>query len=385
MLKMIIKDLRLSPMRSILTSLSMAVGILSLITSVLIGTTGKDYLQTINAQLSGWSPTYTLTVKDAGTNSSKANAAFLDSLEHSQDAAIAAEYQISSLGVYQHGKIQNATFLIASSNRSLIYPNHLISGIGCPTDNEQTSPCAVVNEAANNLYTVNNSLTIGQFNSISTFNVRVRGVVSDGSTEPVIYMNPIMLQTFFPLLWTPSSITLRVHPHSLSFNESEIKQLVNDMLFDTVGGSVTDTTRTDNAESYDSIVSFLQAATLVSALLLLTVSTIGIINIGMAGIEQRARELLIRRALGATRLSIVCLVVGSSVMLSLFVALGSIIISLLIVGTLPVLLPAASMVQLQYPVSAAIIACAAAVATAALGALAPAIKAARLQPALALR
>ena len=40
MLKMILKDLRLSPLRSILTSISMLVGIIAMIASVLVGTLG---------------------------------------------------------------------------------------------------------------------------------------------------------------------------------------------------------------------------------------------------------------------------------------------------------------------------------------------------------
>lgn len=58
MLKMILKDLRLSPLRSILTSISMLVGIIAMIASVLVGTLGKEYLISVNAQVYGWTPTY---------------------------------------------------------------------------------------------------------------------------------------------------------------------------------------------------------------------------------------------------------------------------------------------------------------------------------------
>ena len=44
MLKMILKDLRLSPLRSILTSVSMLVGIIAMLGSVLVGTLGREYL-----------------------------------------------------------------------------------------------------------------------------------------------------------------------------------------------------------------------------------------------------------------------------------------------------------------------------------------------------
>lgn len=41
---MILKDLRISPLRNILTSISMLVGIIAMIGSVLVGTLGKEYL-----------------------------------------------------------------------------------------------------------------------------------------------------------------------------------------------------------------------------------------------------------------------------------------------------------------------------------------------------
>ena len=41
MLNMILKDLRISPLRNILTSISMLVGIIAMIGSVLVGTLGS--------------------------------------------------------------------------------------------------------------------------------------------------------------------------------------------------------------------------------------------------------------------------------------------------------------------------------------------------------
>lgn len=65
MLKMILKDLRLSPLRSILTSVSMLVGIIAMIGSVLVGTLGREYLISVNAQVYGWSPTYSFVITES--------------------------------------------------------------------------------------------------------------------------------------------------------------------------------------------------------------------------------------------------------------------------------------------------------------------------------
>ena len=47
-LNMILKDLRISPLRNILTGISMFVGIIAMISSVLVGTLGKEYLISVN-------------------------------------------------------------------------------------------------------------------------------------------------------------------------------------------------------------------------------------------------------------------------------------------------------------------------------------------------
>ena len=56
MLKMILKDLRIAPLRSVLTSISMLVGIIAMIASFLVGTLGSGYLVAVNAQIYGWAP-----------------------------------------------------------------------------------------------------------------------------------------------------------------------------------------------------------------------------------------------------------------------------------------------------------------------------------------
>ena len=40
----------------------MFVGIIAMISSVLVGTLGKEYLISVNAQMYGWSPTYSFSI-----------------------------------------------------------------------------------------------------------------------------------------------------------------------------------------------------------------------------------------------------------------------------------------------------------------------------------
>lgn len=140
----------------------------------------------------------------------------------------------------------------------------------------------------------------------------------------------------------------------------------------------------DNA--YDSVLAMLQLGLLVTSFLLLFVSVLGQINIGLSSLEQRTHELLIRRAIGASRANIVTLVLGTQLIISIFVCIASILLSLLIVEGISVLLPPDSPITApSYPIFSAVIAVITSVIVALLGGLLPAIKAAKLEPALALR
>mgnify|MGYP002241064612 CR=1 FL=1 len=95
-------------------------------------------------------------------------------------------------------------------------------------------------------------------------------------------------------------------------------------------------------DDYEQVIGFLQLGVTVTAILLLSVSAIGMINIGLAGIEQCSHELLIRRALGATRASIAIQVIGSSVLLGLIIAFAAVLISAVLVWAIPWMMPADS-------------------------------------------
>lgn len=166
----------------------------------------------------------------------------------------------------------------------------------------------------------------------------------------------------------------------------KIHSALGDILTDTIGGYWESAGRSDIGDTYDSVLSILQLGLLVTSLLLLFVSVLGQINIGLSSLEQRTHELLIRRAIGASRTNIVALVLGSQLILSIFVCFAAILISLILVHCIGALLPVDSPVGTpSYPISVAVVAVAVSVLTALLGGLLPALKAAKLEPALALR
>ena len=93
---------------------------------------------------------------------------------------------------------------------------------------------------------------------------------------------------------------------------------------DTIGGHIEYSGRSDIGDAYDSVLSMLQLGLLITSFLLLFVSVLGQINIGLSSLEQRTYELLIRRAIGASRINIVALVLGTQLVISIFVCIVSI-------------------------------------------------------------
>lgn len=312
MLKMILKDLRLSPLRSILTSVSMLVGIIAMIGSVLAGTLGREYLISVNAQVYGWSPAYSFIITESN---------FPD-----RDKKEAQNYFIDS-------------------------------------------PYAAGN--------VKSTLALTPFNVV--------GVVNDGRDLPAVYADSAAMLHFAPVMWQVQSVNVYWHP-TTGLTADQIHSALSDILADTIGGHLENAGRSDIGNTYHSVLSILQLGLLVTSLLLLFVSVLGQINIGLSSLEQRTHELLIRRAIGASRTNIVALVLGSQLVLSIFVCFAAILLSLILVHCIGSLLPVDSPVgKPGYPISAAVAAVTVSVLTALFGGLLPALKAAKLEPALALR
>ena len=255
---------------------------------------------------------------------------------------------------------------------------------GLPDIDEPATLETAVNESARQ-YVHDGTVALARTGNPQQVPARVNGVIADGTDTPTIYVNATTLQRYWPQAWEPDGLTILVHPNE-GVDDQHAKTVLDDLLSDVETGSISSWNRSDNADDYEQVIGFLQLGVTVTAILLLSVSAIGMINIGLAGIEQCSHELLIRRALGATRASIAIQVIGSSVLLGLIIAFAAVLISAVLVWAIPWMMPADSPLEPPaYPYTAAMIAACASIVTSLVGSLAPAIKAIRLQPALALR
>ncbi|WP_127359074.1 ABC transporter permease [Actinacidiphila soli] len=130
-----------------------------------------------------------------------------------------------------------------------------------------------------------------------------------------------------------------------------------------------------------------QRAFLGVAAVTLLVAALGLLNIGLATVRDRTRELTIRRATEAARSRVFSLVLLSSVLLGLLAAAAALATALAVVTLVVphVLNPASPIHAPSFPYSAGTAGLAAALAASIAGGLAPALAATRVDMAQALR
>lgn len=121
------------------------------------------------------------------------------------------------------------------------------------------------------------------------------------------------------------------------------------------------------------------------AVLSLAVGGIGIFNVMIASLNERVREVGVRRALGASRVDIVMQFLIEAVTLSLLGSIVGVLLSLVILPALKLILPAQIPGHPVVIFSALIAAVCFGLVAGVIAGISPALKAGRLDPALALR
>lgn len=451
MLFAILKDLRMAKLRTFLSGFSMFVGIIAVIASVMVGVLGRQYLEAVNARMSGWAPTYSsiLAVDDdhAAANavvdlmnvrklidSLKSNEAaeftndialkaasivslsevFGDQSDHgNQDDSPAETNQIDedsdvvgSLGdgttgggVTQNGDATSQEADFTPQQRSIyerlapvetkIITDHynVIFNLSMKRGSwfdSSTQLSVIINEAAANYFTTD-YLVLNTADSLALTPMTIRGVVADGEVEPRIFMRAGDLIEFASHLLLISSIDLYAHP-SCDMSLDVVRSRFEDISADSVNAKVREVYRSDQGDNYLAVIQMIELSLMVSAVLLLFVSILGQINIGLASLEQRTSELLIRRAIGASSKRISFEIFVSVIVVSVAVSIVSIAFSLVMFSIVRSTVLGDGVVrQVFYPFEAAGVAVLAAIITGVISGVIPALKAARLEPALVLR
>jgi len=195
----------------------------------------------------------------------------------------------------------------------------------------------------------------------------VIGIVDDGQPTAVAYM-PLASIQVWALKSAVPRLLIWVPPAQLGQTLDRLSWLAARL------DSRTDPQRTDDPEAVDGFIRIIQVVLAGIAALALVSGGIGIVNLGLVTVGQRAREFAIRRAFGATRtaiFTIVCIETALTVLVA-----GILGIAVAAGGTL--LLPAivASTVGATdlppFPISAAILGLVVSMALAVIAGMAPA-------------
>ncbi|MEL0572511.1 ABC transporter permease [Trueperella pyogenes] len=396
MLKMIIQDLRISPGRTFLTGFSMLIGIIAVIISVLAGSIGKEYLASTIEQLYGRAPTYSMSISSPHFSDSSALSNLAASLEKynlhatlvltpDQEHSYVTNRDLDnppSTEDFSNGLSVDTVYTTASYAQ--VYNLPIVQGRWLTPPNQMPRLEIVANKPASRIFPLHSYSYITTQSTVTPTPLEVTGIINDGLSFARIYVNVEGLAALAPHLWTSTNAVFYWHDTSSRTNEQR-SMLIADLLHDYAPGTINTITRVDS-QDYEGVLNIISLSFIVTSTLLLIVAAIGLINIGLASIEQRSHELLIRRALGATRGSVAMQVIGSSILLAGIVASVAIVLSIAIVEGIPLFLPSDSpAAKPEYPYFAAVAAITAAIITALIGSIAPALRAARLQPALALR
>lgn len=390
LIRAISADLRRHRLRSILNSVMMLFGVLGLVTVALIDSVAADVLVLAEEQRNGREPTYSTTVEVPRGNAVDTAGALADRL------AASAPMASRTLEV----TVETAA-LIARSDAPLNDP-----GVGVPVVWSSNGVGAVRRVASvredgnllpltgvviNRAYALQSRLAVGDGISVRwsrdspRLDALVVNVIDDGAAEPRAYAGLGMLKLSGQPVFG-NTLNIRVHAPSGLVKES-IDRWIGDAAVDVSAEAPAPVRRTDTVAQVRDQLAQIGSLFSIVGVTLLVVAAIGLLNVNLATVDHRARELAIRRAVGARRRDIVALVLGSSVALAVPVIGVAALVAFASTGWLiPSLLPPTADLALPpFPWSAVLVAAVAAIATSLAGAAAPAVTAARVTIADSLR
>lgn len=213
----------------------------------------------------------------------------------------------------------------------------------------------------------------------------VVGVIADADGTPTLYAPLLAVLTVRPYTVDTPSLNLLIHHPWAGLGT--LQPIAEQMALAGGGELVGELRRVDSVRLLLAQLRTQQATFLAVAVLALAIAALGMLNIGLASVGERARELVIRRAIGATRGDIVAQLLIAALVVAVLAAVVAIGLGWLgLQWWLPRRIAPGSAVEPPgLPWGAMLWGLAASVATTLAGSVLPAAVAARLDIALALR
>ncbi|GAA2773852.1 ABC transporter permease [Kitasatospora cinereorecta] len=383
-----LRDLRAHRGRTLLSAVSLFVAVIAVVGVSTVGSVVQDVFVANAEQQHGRAVTVAtrlphpvvarglpavLTALD--TNITRAGGSYL--LMYQDNAQVGAE-----------GGAQPQVVTLYSGTPGAVRRLPVLHG-GWPAPDPQTYPGGLVlNQAAEAQYGgVGTKLSVQLGRAFPAYTQPVVGVIADGVDAPVVYQSLLGALTLQPGV-LPADWSPELHVHADGAGESVLRSAVLAAAAD-LGAPPTglDVRRADTVGSLLASLRSTRSGFLAVAALTLLVAVVGLLNIGFATVRDRTRELTLRRATGATRGHVFLLVLLASVLVGLLTALAAVLLALGAVDlVVPHLLARGSAVRAPaFPAEAALVGLAAALAAALAGGAAPALAAARVDMAQALR
>jgi len=388
-------DLRAHAGRTALTAISLFLGVLAVMAIIVTGDVVKEVFMATAEQQGGRYRTFARTVPLPATMSRASLASAITTLPGGGRAGNACTLnQASSVQVAlaprvdparQQGVDGNASLLFVCGDYRAIYRLPLAQGRWLTPD-PATSPYeVVVNElAAAELGGPGTTVWLVSNTTATSFPAAVVGVVNDGNAGSRVYASALPWLANAPQLLTLQSLTLLWYQAGAT--PEGVTLVTDDWLTDHGLPTDNNVQETDTVAGFQQFVTVMQWSFVGVAGVSLVVAALGIVNVGLASVKERTRELVIRRALGASKPTIVRLIMGSSLVLAVIVAAISVGVAWAALAIFRARIAYDSPIQPPgYPVVAALVGTSVAIATALLGSLVPGVVASRLQPGLALR
>lgn len=389
-----LRELRAYPGRAVLSGVSLMLGVFSLIAVTLIGLVAQEIFVAVSEQKEGRKSTYQFTAAAELSVDSFAEAQqALDSLRHSGGAINIAPLMTMPAHAgypetYAGGQpLDRALLQYIQPDYRSIYRLPLLDGVWLDDSTDTPVPMVVNTKAAEQWGGPGTVLLVSPHHRSQLVTAVITGVIADGYPDPFLYLSLEPMLTQVPNLGSSFS-ELLVTIHHPQLGQEEIVAAL-EPFFTVLRMEVNplSVVKVDRIDSIINSLQFQQAGFFAAGILMLVVSAVGILNIGLAGVSERKRELIIRRALGARRSDVFLqlLLAGSAVgVIAALISTAVIVVATLFV--IPGYIPAETAIQAPgIPWHAIIIATVAAVATTTVATIIPAVAASRVDIAAELR
>lgn len=284
---------RSDPTRSLLSIISLTLGILGLVTVVAAHTVLSDTVSQRALLTGGDIATFRATV--TGVESASGLAHYADMLERRTEAtASTAELTVTSASFTEGNQSIDVQLVYVGAGYTDVLPISLLDGVW-PSEERTLAPSVVVNSALRERNPAPSiSLTVG--NELTR--LHVVGTVADGVASPAVYAR--LSDQFFPEE-QDDSVTAAVLMTGPNLTKSTITGTGTELESRGASQNITEVERIDTLGDLRGELAATSSVLVALGVISLASTLFGTVNLGLATAKSRSREFALRRTLGASR------------------------------------------------------------------------------------